>query len=152
MPNVIDRIMFENRFNKFLKSISQKEDDIQSMIIVVPNENDINFGATGDGPIFDDNFDVFNGPSTGAPRLSTDTHKQSKKTIAIRTLQVKFFASYVNSFVTCSLQDIIDIPDIELKIVISKYRGKEIPMPNNDRTVVGKSVIHHLLVSDYNRM
>lgn len=46
----------------------------------------------------------------------------------------------------------MDIPSIELKIVISKCIDKQFVKENNDRTIIGREIIHHLLVNDLDRM
>ncbi|KAJ6639283.1 hypothetical protein Bhyg_12026, partial [Pseudolycoriella hygida] len=48
--------------------------------------------------------------------------------------------------------DIIDIPNIKLKIIITNHVNRNQPLDDYDRVVIAKAIIHQLLVRDFNRV
>lgn len=48
--------------------------------------------------------------------------------------------------------DIRAIPSIDLHIVIKNYNDNVNSLQNNERCIVGRKIIHHLLVTNYERM
>lgn len=94
IPNVIHRIMFENRFNNFLKSyegaVSGKETNTQLITL-------IDFDRV-DEPVFDENFDLINVASTSSSAISKsipDLQKSLKKATIIKTIQVLLCTSFI---------------------------------------------------------
>lgn len=84
--------MFENRFNKFLKSTSERvvSSDTQMIIPMSSNEKgNVNYDETN-GPSFDENFDLINvaSSSVGASKSPPVSQKELKKPIIIKTVQV----------------------------------------------------------------
>lgn len=51
-----------------------------------------------------------------------------------------------------SSADITAIQSVDLKIVIQKYCNDKQSLENNDRVIIAKTIIHHLLVTNLNRM
>lgn len=146
--------MFENRFNVFLQSCEK----------TMPARDDHSNGSgnyyndQAKKPLFDESFDLFNVTVENSPallELVSDSQRPVKKANEIKTVQV-LNLSLVSApmvFVLCKNlpQDIIDIPNIKLQIVITKYVDKNIPMENHHRTLVGKAIMHHLLVNNFER-
>lgn len=48
--------------------------------------------------------------------------------------------------------DILAIESIDLKIVVKKYSNNIHSLETNDRVIIARAIIHHLLVTNLNRM
>lgn len=149
--------MFENRFNNFLKccekTIPARNNDSQLTKNIDTNASGNSYNEA-ETPVFDENFDLINVTLENSPALLKLVSGPVKKANEIKTIQVlnlSLDSSSLVFFYTNLLQDIIDIPNIKLQIVITKYVDKEIPMENHHRTLVGKAIMHHLLVNNFER-
>lgn len=156
--------MFENRFKNFQENLNKTpqsgniagNDPI--CVIINPNQkthSTSSYDAFVE-PIFDKDFDSFNVVTRPITESKTvlSSQKPQRQAWAINTVQVKIlYYFFCEQFLLePSTQDIIDIPSIELKIVITKYIDKQFVKENNDRTIIGKEIIHHLLVNELERM
>lgn len=96
IPDVIPRIMFENKFKKFQENVAKTGVVGDDSICVIINANQSteasSYGAI-DEPIFDKDFDSFN--SVTGPVMVSKTIISSQKPpqkFAINSVQVKFFS------------------------------------------------------------
>ncbi|KAJ6639556.1 hypothetical protein Bhyg_12302, partial [Pseudolycoriella hygida] len=94
IPNVIHRIMFENRLKKYLKSIEivSNERALDKDITELDLSGSSSYNRIDD-PVFDDNFSVINvvslnttSSSTLVPQAINDPHNQLKKKLSIKTV------------------------------------------------------------------
>lgn len=51
-----------------------------------------------------------------------------------------------------SSADIIAIQSVDLKIVLQKYQNDKNSLENNDRVIIAKAIINHLLMTNLNRV
>lgn len=82
--------MFQNRFEKFLKTYKDANGDATgSQIITIIEYDEI------DAPKFDENFDLFNIPTSSSDAVSnsiSDSQKRIKQPTVVETVQVLFYA------------------------------------------------------------
>lgn len=97
IPNVVHRIMFENRFNNFLKNISSQQSvvsgrETNSQMSTNGNRSTISIAYDEiDDPVFDESFDLINvASSSSAISKSIPYSTPLKKGTVIKTVQVKF--------------------------------------------------------------
>lgn len=148
LPNMSERVAFEYQFSKFLQTETTENTPMMSTFdqekdqhIPCQTENIANYGldtvkiVSADADLH--NFLIGNEISNS---IDQGTSRQLPHIVVYQNLNVR------------SPADILAITSIDLKIVVKKYSNNIHSLETNDRVIIARAIIHHLLVTNLNRM
>lgn len=127
MPDLAERINFEELYDQFQRNGLPKT-AIASSPSTFNDSNEIHEMTENDLVITESVIQVDN---------------------SIRTMPITIVYQNMN---IKTAQDIRNIQSIDLKVAIKNYEDDRSTLQNNERSVVARSIVHHLLVANVERV